>query len=1289
MDENAELYRRLRILFDDLVQRDPPVREACLNQICDEDPTLHRELIRLLVAHEEASSFLERPVGSSLSDAIGTDDFFTTDRFAVLRRLGAGGMGVVYEVQDLVRDEIVALKTMRRATPAAIYWLKQEFRGLAGIAHPNLVCLYELIVERERCFFTMELVKGVNFVQYVRQYNTLLSVDRLRSALRQLIDGIAMLHRLGKLHRDIKPSNVLVTSEGRLVILDFGLIAESVPAVLGMTDHLAGGTPAYVSPEEVAGLPPSEAGDWYGVGATLYEALTGKVPYSGSTVEVLLRKRQSDPPSPSDIAPDVPADVSSICMDLLCRDPRRRLSGSDVLRRLGYNRQRPSAVQTSSAELAATPFVGRERELETLETAFRSVAGDGRSASVSVCGPSGIGKTALLRRFLGPLRARSDVAVLVGRCYEHESVPHEALDGVIDNLSRFLLALPAAEVEAVLPNDVVALPRLFPVMLRVPAIARACREQEPALAEPVSLKRLASDALRELLVRLSKRWRVVISIDDLQWADVDGLLLLEQLLRQPEPPPLLTIVSFRSEEIAGKPFLRGLLEGGERSQWTHVRLECMSDLEAGELLNALLPSRPLSDSEKLLITREGEGSPFVLEQLARHIDVENKQPVPQPTFAGMLGARLDALSADARRFLETLAICGRPVVPDLVCASCAITGSRQSLVATLRSLHLIRSSGSSERVETYHDRIREVLLATMTPVAVRRAHQRMAQTLVDRHSDDCEALFTHYLGADDPGNASIQAGRAAAKAAATLAFDRAAYFYRYALTLAPGAPAVHAWQEELASALANAGRPAEAADEYLAAASGQVYRRQVELQRRGAEQWLIGGHIDRGLDLIRTMLEGMGVRAPRSPRGALLSLLWRRARLRWRGLRFNPRRAEEIDQETLLRIDTCWSATTGLLLVDFISASDFSARHLLMALAAGEPSRVARGMAIESAAQGGFPAGRRLSARLAQQAKALAESTGNPHAIALSILANGILATTLGEWKRALALSEQALAILGDECVGVTWELNIAQNLVIWNLMYLGELGEVSRRVPALLSEARSRGNLYIATELCTRSNYVWLTADEPDQGEREAIESIQRWSQNGFHRQHYSAMLARVQTQLYRGRPEAAWQLLDEHQSMVRRSLMTRVQVIRIEWLYLRARSALAIAAKNGDSRFLAAASAGARRIARERMPWSDPIALLLRAGIAYVEGNAPSAVGHLHAAADRFEQADMQFYLAVTRRRIGSLQNDERGRDLQQRATQWMAEQGIKNPGCMTRMLAPGFPDDHVVLKTRTMQI
>jgi hypothetical protein len=141
---------------------------------------------------------------------------------------------------------------------------------------------------------------------------------------------------------------------------------------------------------------------------------------------------------------------------------------------------------------------------------------------------------------------------------------------------------------------------------------------------------------------------------------------------------------------------------------------------------------------------------------------------------------------------------------------------------------------------------------------------------------------------------------------------------------------------------------------------------------------------------------------------------------------------------------------------------------------------------------------------------------------------------------------------------------------------------------------------------------------------------------------------------------------------------MLTRVQAFRIESIYLRARSALAMASANRSRRrFLSVARAGARQIAAERMPWSDPIALLLRAGIASLEGRDPAALTCLHAAADGFERAGMKLYAAVTRLRIGPLQGDDHGRELQRQAEAWMAAQQIKNPVCMTRMLAPGFAD------------
>ena len=145
--------------------------------------------------------------------------------------------------------------------------------------------------------------------------------------------------------------------------------------------------------------------------------------------------------------------------------------------------------------------------------------------------------------------------------------------------------------------------------------------------------------------------------------------------------------------------------------------------------------------------------------------------------------------------------------------------------------------------------------------------------------------------------------------------------------------------------------------------------------------------------------------------------------------------------------------------MDVIAASEFNVRHLHMALDLGDSYRISRAMAIESAARSGDPTGRTFRARLVRESKALARSTGNPHAIALSILADGLMAMTLGQWKNAFKSSEQASAILRDQCVGVTWELNIAQNLTLWALLYQGELGELSRRLPPLLSDARRSGN--------------------------------------------------------------------------------------------------------------------------------------------------------------------------------------------------------------------------------------
>jgi len=1304
LDVARDDWRRIKAIASAALDVAPDSRRDYIASACGGDERIEHEVASLVAAAIEASRLFEGPAVVGSLPGIPTDirppwlhetggesssaqlghlevgaDFRGTARYRVRRRIGSGGMGVVYEVDDLVRNQIVALKTLRRATGADIYRLKREFRALADIGHPGLVCLYELTVEEEHCFFTMELVNGANVVTVARAAPGTAAEDgldpstidrhRVRRLLDQMLAAVSELHRHGKLHCDLKPSNILVTGDDRVVILDFG-IASNIAVEAHHSDARAG-TPAYLAPELQARARPTRASDAYALGVTLYEILTGRLPFAGPIEQLAARQRQSEPPPPSALVPDLPSDLNDICVALLRRDPQQRMTIDGALA-LVAARDADRVGQRVPNQQTRRTFVGRASYMSMLMGAL-TAARHGRPGVVCIHGPSGIGKSALIQRFCEEVGGDGGTVVLRGRCYEHESVPYKALDGVVDSLSAYLRTIPPEELGAVLVDDVSALVRAFPVLLQSSAIRLRAKSGSEHL-DPAAQRRLAFSTLRALLAQIAERHPLVLVIDDLHWADADSTALLEDLLQPPDQPRLLMVLGFRTEEIRFKPFLRPFVEPDVTSHRVIAALEPLNHAESQELAACLIrDTAAIRQRPDQTLVREAGGNPFLIEQLAH--DLSNHAPTDNrdPSLAEMLERRVRRLPEGADRFLDVLALCARPMDPEVVYDAAGLTGDERPLLAVLRSEHFVRNSGSASRVEVYHDRIRETLASRLEDENARVLHASMARTLTSRGIDDPEALYGHYRGAGERESAAMQAVLAAHKADAAFAFDRAASFYRAALELTPEHLDSASWKVRLGETLTNAGRPADAADVYLAAAANAGRAQQIDLRRRAAEQLLIGGHIDRGMAVLDEVLGGLSLRLARGPLAAVGSLLWRRSRIGLRGLSFTPRDEASIDSDQLLRVDGCWSVTTGLAMVDSIRAADMNARHLLLALDAGEPYRVARAVALEAGFRGSSGV-RSEYERWAKAAATLAEQSSHPHAAALSALSAGIIALLFGEWQQATTLCDRARRLLREHCVGAIWENNCADIFYLGSLLFQGRIKDVCAQVPELLVAARDRGNLFFETELRTRMNVVWLVADQPDEGERHANEAMERWSHRGFHRQHYNHVLARVQTELYRGRAEAAWHLITTHWKDFERTQLLRVRFLRAEALYLRGRAALLMAATGNDVPvFLSRTRRIARQLQRFDRPWTDAVALLLQAGVSHLDGRPSDAAQELTSAIRAFEATGMHLHAAVARRRLAEVR--EVDAPLLAEADAWMTNQGIRQPARIANFFAPGF--------------
>jgi hypothetical protein len=1201
------------------------------------------------------------------------------DRFAVVRKLGEGGMGAVYEALDQERGERIALKLVSGHDATALQRFKNEFRALSDLEHPNLVRLGELHEVDGEWFITMELVAGTDLLSYVTD-GTRYDEARLRASLQQLALGLRALHAAGKVHRDIKPSNVRVTPDGRVVILDFGLVIDRSVARMSTEGNIVG-TVAYMAPEQAAAAPIEASADWYAFGVVLHEALTGTVPFEGNNLQVLLDKLRITPPPPRARVPDVPADLDELCVELLRVDPALRPRGEEVLRRLGVAAGSALAAavgRTTTQQTDTSTFVGRSAEFGELDAAFAQVEA-GRTMTVSVEGPSGIGKSALVTRFVQQLSASTtDALVVQGRCYERETARFKALDGVIDALATVLVRLPKTERAELVPRNAALLRQLFPVLGRVDAIARAPR---PAVTprDTVEERRWMFASLRELLAKLGERRPLVLVIDDMHWADGDSLEILRVLLdASHEPPPrLLLLVTARIPWLA-------VAAHDEPEPWpVELRALQLAPLDADDarwLAHALLERHGTPSVDVEMLVRESRGHPLFVAELTRHAAARQGQAAAPLTLDRAIWERARALPEPALRVLRVLAVAASPLPLHILELA---TGLAPTLLE--RQLGLLRLEGfarsatgrDQRRLEPHHDRVREAVLNELKDTERQEVHATLAPLLEQEPGADLETVAQHYLDAGDPEKACILFERAARRAEEGFAFERAALLYRMQLTLRALSPAEQSeLHRKVGSALARAGQGRAAADAYAAAIEHADDLTRINLRYLAAANLVRSGYVEEGLAAFEQVLAIVGLRSSRSRLSSVISYLFERMRRRVGGYQFTLRDLSSVPPQLLARADALICVAQGLIWVDGLRAAPLVARAVRAALATGERVRLVKALAGEASFMsmlGHRQAGavHRVIARMRDAAGS--ETSGEVRGYVA--FAEALVARYACQFKKLHDKATEAATLFEQSGAELQWERASARMLRTLAQGHLGRLHELAQEAPETIADARARQDRWLASYMRLYTS-LWCSLRMQTIDFSQVLASVDeaylpwRGRHGGF--MHGLWVLQSTFVDVFEQRGDRALSRLGTEHAAVKRSGTLRVEALRVVMLANAGTAHLLEHLAHPQRGHLPHVLQLASRL-RSGPSYALALSELLRAQVALAQKRDAEALALARQARARFsgEGTATQEHAAMALE--GRLLGGSEGSELERRARAHFSAEGVARPEYVLEAIAP----------------
>jgi len=572
-------------------------------------------------------------------------------------------------------------------------------------------------------------------------------------------------------------------------------------------------------------------------------------------------------------------------------------------------------------------------------------------------------------------------------------------------------------------------------------------------------------------------------------------------------------------------------------------------------------------------------------------------------------------------------------------------------------------------------------VGSLDQAALRQVHVRLAHAIEDWDRERTDMLARYWLSAAEHERAKHYACEAAAEARAKLAFDRAAELYETAVALEHDDQKRAHLLRNVGECRASSGRAIMAAEAYERAAALSEPSAAARLHHLAAEQLLRGGMIAQGLEILKRVLAGAGLRLAPRPWQALLSVLLRGLWLRLRGLSFRERPALEISAGDRQRLDILWSANTGLGVVDALRADDFLLRFLLLALKTGDIRRVAQGLAVLSGQLAAL--GTRYFAwasRTASEAEVLARRSADAPTIGLARMCRAVVRYFAGEFSAVADELTEVERFIVSHCHGMGWELATSRSFACFALRLSGRLRELCERFDRYTADADRTGDHYLATNLRTYQSVVWLIRDDVARAAKDIEGTLDAWPADMYHVQHFFHLYARCEQALYAEAPAAAWRAIAADAGAIKRSGLLRISGIRLEHAWLRGRVALALAEQAEPAArppWLDVARQSVRALRKAEHQTGVAMGAALAAGLCWLSpppGRSRARMA-LERAVATAESAGAALIAESARRWLGEMVGGRAGEEIRARSNGWMADQGVLNPERLAHLYAPGF--------------